>query len=362
MPKKKVKKTSDNRFLMVVVCLVCIPFLLILLLVMAQSCNKKATGYEGYRNKMVSATKKYLKNTDNMPKEQGDYVKVDLATLIEQDYINSPEEKLKDTNCSGYVGVRVKSKTEYTAVLKCDNYKVLTLRDSILDDLTTEGNGVYDFTDRYIFRGTGVNNYIKVADMEYRIISMSKNGVVKLFNASNEQGETYWDNKYNITVDMEVGINNYNDSNVLEVLNNAYNSHKSLKKVKQHLVTSDICVNSKYINDGYVDKTKCVEVLKNQYITLLDLDDFKNASLDSNCNILDDKACSNYNYLSDGVKVNTWTKDIVSNNNYQAYALFNGRVYSIDANMYEPIQYVIFIDGDTIIDGNGSKDNPYILN
>ena len=359
---KEALRKLDRKFLIFIGCLILIPLILIIFLIMAQGCSNRKTAYSKYEFKMKSAAKKYLTKIDEMPTEKGDYIIVNLDTLVEQSYIESPRKALKDETCTGYISARMNNTVNYVSVLKCDNYKTNTIKENILNDLTVEGDGLYETSEGYVFKGLNVNNYFELGDITYRIVSIDKKGILKLYNPENESLQMYWDSKYNVETNANTGLNIYKDSYILEKITKYYNSNNKLKKAKPYLVSTDVCVYSKAKDARFLDKSKCVELLKDQYVTLLSLDDFMNASLDPNCTDLYSKSCKNYNYLGRNGGVYSWTKDIVEGNTYQVYYLTNGIPYTEDANIYNYYNYVVFVDGDQMLtSGNGTKDAPYTI-
>lgn len=352
-------KKLDRKFLIFIGCLILIPILLILFLVVAQGCSNKKTSYSKYEFKMKTAAKKYLSEIDNLPTEVGEYRFVDLDTLVEQSYISSPKKSIGDATCDGYVGVRKTDKVNYVAVLNCDDYKTGTLVENLKKDLTETSNGLYKTDSGYVFKGDKVNNYIKLNDIEYRIIGITDTNAVKLYKVDSESMQNRWDNKYNVNTNAGTGINIYKDSLILEKLNKLYQTNAKIKKIKKYLVSIDECVYSKNVNDRFLNKNECHETIENQYISLLSIDDFMNASLDPNCVDLYSKSCRNYNYLGKN-GVYTWTKDVAGDNNYQAYYMANGILYAEDANTYEDYNLVIYVDGDVLVkSGNGTQKSPY---
>ena len=362
----KLINKEDKKFIIFIVCLICIPLLLILLLIAAQSCSRKPkenkATYVRYEEKMEDAAKEYLASIDQVPYEIGDYIIVQLDTLVEQSYIPSTEKELKDSTCSGYVTARKGNIVNYIPYLECSKYTTNTLKNSIMKELTTDSDGLYKTADGYVFRGLIVNNYVTLSGVEYRIISMDNNGIVKLYNRVREEEGMYWDRKYNVSTQNYAGLNIYGDSYIAERMYHSYLYDKRYEVAKTIMVPVDVCVYSKSLDSRFLDKSSCAQVAEKQYITLLGLDDYMNASLDENCVDLYSKSCVNYNYLDRVTGVNTWTKDIVSNNSYQAYRIIDGVAYAEDISNIESYNHVIYIDGgESILSGDGTKENPYII-
>ena len=104
----------------------------------------------------------------------------------------------------------------------------------------------------------------------------------------------------------------------------------------------------------------CTNVLENQIVSLIDVVDYANASLDPECNSIDSMSCSNYNYLHD-LNLRTWTLNAVANNTYEVYYLGSGIVRGQRANKYDSYNMVIYIDGNEKVIGEGKATNPYIM-
>ena len=65
--------------------------------------------------------------------------------------------------------------------------KIVTLKDSVLhyNKIITKGNGLYKEKDKYIFKGTEINNYLEIFNRMYRIVSIEKENI-KLISSKNE--------------------------------------------------------------------------------------------------------------------------------------------------------------------------------
>lgn len=353
-------KQLDKKFLIFIVCLIVIPILLIVFLIMAQSCSNKKADYSSYESKMRSAANDYLTKIDEVPSEDGDYIVVGLDTLVEGKYIESTEEVLGDKTCTGHVGVRKENKLVYNAVLVCDEYKTNTLAESLKKDLVTEGDGLYKTGDSYTFKGLKTKNYLVLEGEAYVILGIDENNVVRALKIEDEGEDIEWDIKYNIHTGDNTGINIYNDSYLLEVIKYAYD-YEEFEDIKPYIISNDICIYSKKIEDTKLNKSECKEVIKNQYYSLIDIDDYMNASLDKNCKDVYSYSCENYNYLA-RLSIATWTKNVVADNDYQVYYFSNGLPKVEDASETESYHFVIFLDGDILVQsGNGSNDDPYRL-
>ena len=98
-----------------------------------------------------------------------------------------------------------------------------------------------------------------------------------------------------------------------------------------------------------------------EYIGLLNVTDYQNASLSNECTYLKDMACSNYNYLFNN-KINTFFINTGLENSYSVLYLSGGGIFSTRAITQRRINPVIYITGKSIKkSGNGTIEDPYIV-
>lgn len=365
-------KKLDKKVLIIGGCLILLPIILIVFLAILQSCSNSKITHEKYEEKMISAAQAYFEEKDKLPTQEGQTVTVKLSKLVSGEYIKSTEDLLDDTTCEGSATARMNGSTieennggfvNYTVNLKCDDYKTTTLKDKLMEDLTTVDSGLYQQGSTYIFRGEYVDNYITFFGVQYRILSIDSNGIVKLLKVERESSDVYWDTKYNTEVSDSYGKNIYKDSYILKQLINDYNDTKKISSsAKKHIVSYNVCTDSRDYNNSSItyDKT-CSNVLENQVISLIDVEDFAKASLDPECTGIYSKTCRNYNYLKD-LNLSTWTFVADSTNTYEVYYLSSGIIKEQEASKYNPYNMVIYIDGnEKITSGSGTEEEPYVL-
>lgn len=366
-------KKLDKKFLVIAGCLIILPIILIVFLAIIQSCGNRKLTYDKYEKKMVSAASKYFKDNDAVPSLEGETSNVKLDKLVEEGYIKSPDKLLNDKTCTGSVtvrrnGVSIEQNEEgflqYTYTLNCDNHSTLHLVDKLKEDLATEESGLYLVGDEYIFKGDKPKNYITFYGKNYRIMSIDKDGIVKLIKDEPEITRRMWDNKYNTEVNHPYGKNIYKDSLILSYLINDY---KNVKKIsddaKQQIVAYDVCIGKRKSSNYDISKDiDCSEKLENQVISLMSISDYALASLDPDCNTTISKSCNNYNYLYN-IASSTWTLNSTSDNTYEAIFISAGLEELQNANNYNEYNIVIYIDGNMLYkSGSGSLENPYIIN
>lgn len=365
-------KKLDKKFLIIAGCIILIPVLIIIFLAIIQGCSGGTVTYETYEQKMISAAQKYFNDKDKNPIEESELITVKLNELVNDGYIKSTEKLLEDTTCDGEVSVRRNGSSietngdgflNYTVTLTCDEYKTVHLVDKITEEVVTTESGLYLVGEDYIFKGDKVKNYINIFDVSYRIISIDKDGIMKLVKSEPEITSRIWDNKFNVEVNYSYGKNIYKDSVILTYLLSDYeNAKKISKKTKQHIVAYDVCIGKRSANDYSINKAlDCSEVLENQVISLMNISDFAMASADPDCNSTISRACKNYNYLSK-IATSTWTLNTVSENTYEAFFISDGLAEHQNANSYNEYNIVIYVDGNELYtSGEGTSLNPYII-
>ena len=366
-------KRMDKKFLIIAGIIVMLPIFIIVFLAIIQGCGNKKVSYEEYEKKMLSAGKKYIENTDKLPKNEAETYVVKLSTLISEGYIKTTEDLIEDSSCEGSVIVRRNGSSieetnggflNYTVNLECDNHSTITLSKKIKEDLVTSGSGLYQDGNLYVFKGDKPNNYINFLGYNYRIMSMDENGILRLIKIDAEATNRLWDNKYNIETSSFNGINIYKDSIMKEYLENYYKDVKKIKtKAKERIVAYDVCIGKRSALDYSISSDiDCAEKIEKQLVSLVNVSDYARASLDENCTNLRSRSCINYNYLSK-ILSSTWTLNASADNTYEVIYLSQGLMETQNANLYNEFNVVIHIDGNELyVEGKGSKDKPYILN
>ena len=364
-------KKMDKKILIIVGIIILLPILIIVFLAIIQACGNSKITPEKYEERMIVAVQNYFEDTVGLPSKEGETREVELSTLVGREYIKSTGDLIGDNTCLGSVTVRRNGSTvsenkggylNYIANLECKDYKTNTLINNLMEDLTTTGSGLYQLNNYYVYKGDEVNNYVKFFDKNYRIMNIDENGIVKLIKAESESLDRYWDNKYNIDVNDIYGKNIYADSAILKYLMDDYNNVKVISNTaKEHIVSKDVCIDSRDLNNGAIGDYSCSTKLENQVISLIDVTDYAKASLDMDCNSIYSKSCRNYNYLKD-LNLMSWTLNAVSNNTYQVYYLSNGIIRSQEASKYHNYNLVIYIDGtENIASGDGTFEAPYVI-
>lgn len=329
--------------------------------------------YNQMEEMLVKAAQEYLNEfKEELPSKPNDYVEITENMLVNTNKIKNIDNYIKNANttCSGSVFVtNINGNYRYVPKLDCGQnyYKTTTFIDYIKKNINIveSGNGLYNLNDELVYRGDNVNNYIKINNKNYRIVKFSDDYPVIIYT---EKADTIsFDDRYNIEKDDTAGVNDYEVSRMRDYLNNLYNATGKDALLtdanKLMIVQHDLPIGKRSVEDtdnsGTIEKSK---ILTEQYIGLLPVYDFLNASTDTNCVNINSKACSNYNYLSK-YRFNWWTMTANNKNTYEVYRVAGkGIARSNNASTMGYVRPVLYLAKDVIyVSGNGSSENPFIV-
>lgn len=337
----------------------------IILLIATNKKEDKKIEYTEIEKKLVDASKKYLEKLELLPKEVGEKVQVSSDVLISNNYIKEFEKMTSDTNCFGTVIVQKDGeKYNYMPYLTCDNYETKTFENEITSKLVEEDGeaGVYMINNEYIYRGEIVNNYIKLGSNMWRIIKLTDDGYLKLVKEKRESTKTVWDDRYNIEDNKNNGINDFEKSRLRDRLIEIYEGYDINSNIKKFAVPREMCIYRK--NDetaGFITDEECDKKTEKMYLHFILPNDLVYGSLDSNCEKVDDQSCYNYNYFSEFYS-SSWSTILDKDSTSKVYYYSLGSFSSSKANSNKVIQLVIYINANNVIkDGDGSKNNPYLI-
>ena len=316
---------------------------------------------------MLSAGQNYFKkNASILPKNYNDVVQVTEQELVDQGLMKNISEYIRKENvtCNGNVTVtNINGEYRYTPILDCGNqYQTVKFIDYIKKNvaIVSEGNGLYNLNEELVYRGDDVNNYLKFSGHIYRIVKFSGDSPVIILTEKLES--TSWDNRYNVDKNSNMGINDYSVSRVKEYLDKLYQDESFIRKDKKLLAVAHSLEVGKRAGAD-TDKTGGLEksaIIENQFIGLLPLYDYLNASLDQNCTTSISPSCVNYNYLAK-YRFQWWTMSATNLNSYRVYRINGGPGLSTASNTAY-LRPVLHLTKDALyVSGDGTKDNPYIL-
>lgn len=355
---------GNNQKVIFLASAVLVMVLIIITIVVATKIVGVKVSYEILEQKLENATHKYLsENPLELPNEDKSTIVVNANTLVEKKYIKELKKYVKDSSCTANIVVDyLNNDYKYQAYLTCNDFKTQKLVDTLKNNnkVSSTGEGLYEMNGELVYRGENPNNYVNFADRIWRIVKIDNNGNIKMI-ISTEKAEIIeeWDNRYNTEKKSAKGINNFLLSRAFANIQNFYNN--KLSGNNKYLTTYDLCV-GKRLEDS-TDKSgalECSEKIENQYIGLLPIYDYLNASLDGLCQTTISKECQNYNYLTNN-KNKWWTMTADSKNTHDAfYISLKGVAESEYANTNAQNRYVVALKSDVLFkSGNGTSKNPY---
>lgn len=350
--------------------------LIIIFLMIFVSCSSKGKiySYNEIEKILIQKTKTAYGKDGNLP-SLNQKIDISIEELVNKGLVKTINEYTQDdtTSCSAKVTIYNNNGYYlYEPNINCgEKYKTKTLQDTLIkDSLVETGNGLYKVDDEYIFKGDNVNNYIKLNDVLYRIISINSDGSVRLMEnkKNSENTMTTWDDRYNTEKQYNAGINNYSsnglNSRIKDKIHNIYEGDTYTDDVKAYFINKESCIGKRSINE--LENTgiyECAVKSESYPISILALYEYSRASLDPNCTGIVNSSCTNYNYFT-SISNGFWTLTADKDTSYKAYKISSGSVMKSNASNPAYLLIVINIDGNTVInsEGNGSFKNPYIIN
>lgn len=352
---------------------------LILIIVFVISLFKpKHISYEMMEARMVDAAKRYYsKNPSLLPAEDEEVI-LNYDSLVQEKYIKTLPELLKDGDkCSAHVIVN-KTDTDYsyTPYLNCPgSYETVEIYKLLIDsnNIVTSGSGLYkDDNGSYYYRGEVTNNYIKLGQVEknskkidniWRIVSIESDNTIKIKSLNKLNKSYVWDDRYNENRKTNYGYNTFELSRIKATLNELDINEVIDSTFKSKLVAKNLCIGKRSDNDQ--DKSgslECSELSSDKYLFgLLTPYEYMRASLDENCNNTISRSCANYNYLSSS-KSTEWTLTASNADDYHVY-YYDGRSYATTgAYNNKSIYPTAYLNSKTFfVSGTGTFSDPYIV-
>lgn len=359
-------KQIDKKYIIIFGAIVGIIIFVIILMIVLKALSGPGKNYDKLESKLVSAAQDYLKENSEFIPEEGTSTVIDADTLISAKNLKDLSKYVDDT-CTASVRVMNNGgKSLYLPDLQCSEYKTTHLKEKLIDDqLVVDSDdpyesGLYESEGEYIFKGKNVNNYVSFGGLVWRIMKIDENGNLRLIKNTAEKNKKLWDNKYNVSVKKNYGINDYKNSFILERLNDSYAEVN--EKNKAHLIPHDVCVGKRAIDDMSISySVDCTEMLEGQYISLINTLDYPMASLDENCKNVGDGACSNYNYLKDVIST-SWTSIGVADNSYEVFYISSGYVSYLNSNKNNNFSWIVYLSGEELYKGgSGTEEDPYVI-
>lgn len=191
-----------------------------------------------------------------------------------------------------------------------------------------EGSGIYRESGVYAYKGIDANNYIKYSNLIWRIVRTNVDGSLEII-LDDYINVLAWDFKGNM----------YSESDINKYLNEIFIKNLDIN----YLVKTNIC------NDEMesIDKYSCNEKNSNYYIKLLPANDFLNTVADGKTYV-----------ANDGELVWLGTKSIDD----KVWHTNGSNLSSSAQNNAYLVKPVVTIKNSTaLLDGDGTKENPFII-
>ena len=342
--------------------------LMIIILLIFHALKGTKTSYQDIENKVLKAAKNYYADNQNLlPQNVNEQITIDDVTLTSLGYLKDLNDLTEDgVTCTAKVTVSYNNSAyRYTPLLDCgEKYKSQTIFSYIEENekRVFDGSGLYDLNGEYVYRGETPNNYLEFSGNLYRIVKLTEGHVVIIANEKVKRGP--WDNRYNDIRRKSDGINDYKVSRVKEYLATIYDNNEFIHEDDKDLVYRHNAYIGKRgendnFNDGSIEKS---DYFAEQYLTILPLYDYINASIDNNCNSATTNSCRNYNYLN-YYNYNWWTSTADNSNTFKVYRIqVDGTIELIRASSNGYMRPVVYLVSDALyVSGDGTEDNPYII-
>lgn len=331
----------------------------------------KASSYDKMEDNLKADATRYLsKHKDLLPKTEGKITKIEMDTIYNEKQMKKMTAIDDETvRCSGYVNVSYRVNTAEEKVyrvvphVKCgDKYETEDLYVHILknEDLVQEYDGLYKVDKNYIFRGENPNNYLKIGENLYRIMSIDSDGYIKIINAKSSKLSSVWDDRYNVDTGKYNGINDYYVSRVRQSLNEYFATGEFITDLERDIfVKHDYCIGKRSETNVTISKDEeCSNTSDEDYLSLPILYDYYIASVDSNCKSILDEACNNYNYLQ---SLRTFYTSTGSKETSSLVFSVSETAGLSRADRTRKIPTVAFIANVSYTSGKGTLENPYIV-
>jgi len=343
--------------------------ILFLFLFLLSSCGKKLDP-KSLELEIVSKAKSYYNiHTEELPSENSG-MKLSLDDLVTKGIIKSLDKLLdKNTICSGNLSIENNNNYfMYSPSLTCtssnDTYESENLKEKLLSNVVTSGNGLYNLGAKYYFRGDNVDNKLIFDGIMWRIVGINEDGSIRIIE-ENKRTSVVWDDRFNADRNSSSGINNFIhngiNSRIKDTLNDYYENDTIFSENgKGYIKKTNLCIGKRSETDTISDGSlECSNILENQYIGMLQFNEYMLASLDSSCENTMSKGCENYNYLAD-FSNSYWTLTADSTNTHKVFKI-SSSVSLGNANTTAMPRIVINISENTNITGNGTENDPYVV-
>ena len=237
-------------------------------------------------------------------------------------------------NASGYLDNK---NTLAGKVLSNNNIKINNNTPNI-DTIETESMGLYKTEDNegisYYFRGSESNNYVELDNMCFRIIRIKGDGSTKLLLADTKKCNESMNNTGTIGEAKIEDINN--------ILNEWFKNN----------ITNENVIYTNYCNsNSSISALSCNDAFQTN-ISILTKDEVVFAGLN-------EKDVNLKTYITENYQDKTIA--LLNDLDNNLYGINNGKIVSVNNDETYIIRPVITLKNDTLANGNGTIESPYII-
>lgn len=369
-------KNIDKKYIKFGLISIGIIIAIIVILVLVRVFITSKLSYSELESKMRDVAISYYKNhEDLLPKTEDTEVTLTSEKMVNDELMKPFEKYIKNDSvtCSGKVIVTNNNGNYlYTPYLDCGKeYKTTTLVETLIDNknIVDNGDGLYNMGNYYLYRGENVNNYIEFAGEKWRILKINNDGTIKIIQngiTTIDKDKTFlYDDRYNQEKNSNVGFNNFNVSRIKDVLNKIYDSNKFNDLEKSYIVSKNLCIGARNNTETNTSgSVECSTVTDSKYpLGLIQVNEYMQASLDSNCTDSTKKECSNYNFLA-STSNDFWTITPYNSkysNTYEVYVIYKSLYYDT-ASRNKELKLVTNLSSHSLYSsGDGSEEHPYVI-
>ncbi len=286
--------------------------------------------------------------------------------------------------------------------------------DILKKNVVTTGDGLYEdntVDGRYVYKGGNPNNYIRLGDDLYRIISLEKDGTIKVIKQK-DIGSMAWDEKnarYSVN-DEDFCTSEYGckvwgsntttlDTNGNKVTQMPWMVNGTLKNLPDKEATLNTYLNNDFYNGLSDDvkslvvektwnvgptaytQTNLLESIKEESaykwkgkVALMNVTDYVKSSTNNACTSVKDYAASHsggnsscytnsnaHNYLYSNNYPWSVSPDAVPNANTVFSVGSGGDLISYGTNFNYGVYPTFYLSAKTTLNGEGTETNPYIV-
>ena len=329
------------------------------------SANKELL--ETQKSNIISAAKEWvIKNTDKLDEYHLNNTYVSLFELKEYGYLENKKitNPVTKVNMDGCVVISyVKSSKSYSYEYKEESCKSLTsdlvfkTPGSVIileNEESKESSTLTEYDDLYVFQGSDPDNYIKIDDKVWRILSIDKDNLnIKIVKTT--PLEWAWNEKTSVS-DLS-----FMNSTIIKNIKN--DSSIVTDKLRNNFISNSLWYTGNVnLESGNITIVKSLErqASINTDIGLLSISDYAYASSNRECfNNFQSEKCSSNNYLN--FKSDYWLINSDSNTLWKVKS--TGELESHTNNQLLLNVYpVAYLDYSVQLTGKGTFTEPYVVN